>query len=236
MFLGTGILVLAVILNILYSAIWSGPTSKLFTWYHKRVGGYMIGNYIFGGLVFLFGVLSATYGGILFSLANISLWRDTIIIVLFPVGGLSAAAATLLISTNLFVKDEPTREYNIKVWSTLDFIALSLEAILTAAFLYFGLIYYHAYESMYQVVFGIFSPEFWTFVVTLGLALPMLAEIILHKVSPKHYVWMVPLIFILVLIGAYSVRYFVVIAPAYYYTPLSPFTPIQYQFPWGTTW
>ncbi|MCY0859618.1 MAG: polysulfide reductase NrfD [Sulfolobaceae archaeon] len=236
MFLGTGILAFAVILDILYSAIWFGPTSKFFTWYYKRFGGYMIGNYIFSALVFVFGVMSATYGGILFSLTNIPLWRDPIIIVLYPVGGLSAAAATLLILTSLLVKDKDTKEYNIKVWSTLDFIALSLEAILTAAFLYFGLIYYHAYESMYQVVFGSYANEFWTFVVTLGIAIPMVAEIALHKVNPKHYIWMIPLIFILVLIGAFSLRYFVVIAPAYYYPPLSPFTPIQYQFPWGTTW
>ena len=229
MFLGTIFLVVLFLLAIIYSALWLGKLSSLYA--RLRVPRYFL-----IALLVIFGVLGASYGGVLFSLTNVQLWRNPVLVVLFPVSGLSSAAATGMILSVLLIKDEGTMHHNVLLWSNVDLYAVISEAILTALFLAIGVYNPNASEPVYQVLFGEFSVYFWVLVVTLGIAIPLLLEISLHKIGPKHYKYVVPIITILVLIGAASLRYYVVIASAYFYPPLSPFSPTQMQFPWGTVW
>ena len=229
MFLGTIFLVVLFLLAIIYSALWLGKLSSLYA--RLRVSRYFL-----IALLVVFGVIGASYGGVLFSLTNVQLWRNPVLVVLFPVSGLSSAAATGMILSALLIKDEGTMHHNVLLWSNVDLYAVTSEAILTALFLAIGVYNPNASESVYQVLFGEFSVYFWVLVVTLGIAIPLLLEISLHKIGPKHYKYVVPIITILVLIGAASLRYYVVIASAYFYPPLSPFSPTQMQFPWGTVW
>jgi len=238
MFLGTIFLSVLVLVILIYIGIWLGGINRIFSkltsWYIVK-GGFYYSRYVLIALALIFGILGASYGGVLFSLTNVALWRNPIIVILFPVSGLSSAAAVGMILTFL-IKDVNVRESNLILWSTIDLFSEIGEAILTALFLYIGILNPNSVISVQQVLYGRYSAYFWTLVVTLGLAIPMLLEIVMHKISPYKYKYIVPIITILVLIGAASLRYYVVIASAYYYSPLSPFTPIQLQFPWGTTW
>lgn len=243
MFLGTIFLVILILLQIIYSAIWLGNMrtnflsalfSKVSSWYVVK-GKMFSMRYVLIGITVIFGILGATYGGILFSQTSIGLWRNPTIILLFPVSGLASAAATGLL-LSLLIKDRSIRDTNVLLWSTIDLGAEISEAVLTALFLYIGYISSYASVPVYEILFGRYSIYFWVLVVTLGLAIPMLLELALHKVNPNHYKYIVPVITVLVLTGAVALRYYVVVAPAYFYPPLSPFTPTQLQFPWGTPW
>jgi formate-dependent nitrite reductase membrane component NrfD len=243
MFLGTIFLIVLFILDIAYSVIWLGNMrpnflsmlfNKISSWYVVKGKMYSM-RYFLIGIMIIFGILGASYGGVLFSQTNIGLWRNPTIILLFPVSGLSSAAATGLLLT-LIIKDPGVRDTNLLLWSKIDLYAEASEAILTALFLYIGYISTYASESVYQVLFGRYSIYFWVLVVTLGIAIPMLLELALHKVNPRYYKYIIPFVTLLVLIGAVSLRYYVVIASAYFYPPLSPFSPTQMQFPWGTCW
>ena len=243
MFLGTIFLSVLLLIGIIYSAFWLGNIMQNIRFF-KAIGSVYTGTSIFSksiryfviALAIIFGVLGASYGGVLFSLTNVALWRNPVLVILFPVSGLSSAAATGMLLTTLFIKDESAKEHNTLLWSRVDLYSVIAEAILTALFLAIGVYNPGASTSVYQILFGRFSVYFWVLVVTLGLAIPLLLEVSLHKISPNKYIYVVPVITLLVLIGAASLRYYVVIASAYYYPPLSPFTPTQLQFPWGTPW
>lgn len=243
MFLGTIFLIMILLLGLIYSALWLGNAmpnitmfKKLGSWYTSSNLSSRTSRYLLISLITVFGILGASYGGVLFSLTNIALWRNPVLVILFPVSGLSSAAAVGMLLTTVFIKDESSKEHNTLLWSTIDLYSVIAEAILTAMFLAIGVYNPNASMSVNQVLFGAYSLYFWVLVVTLGVAIPMLLEISLHKISPKKYIYIVPIITILILIGAVSLRYYVVIASAYYYGPISPFSPTQMQFPWGTVW
>ena len=236
MFLGTIFLILVLLLAIIYAASWLGETSSVFKWLRPLYTRAKVSKYIVVALIIIFGVLGASYGGVLFSLTNVALWRNPVLVALFPVSGLSAAAATGMLLSLTLIRDPSTAQDNVLLWSNVDLYSVIAEAILTALFLAIGVYNPGASEPVYQVLFGEFSVYFWILVVTLGFAIPLLLEISLHKVNPKHYKYIVPVITILVLVGAASLRYYVAIASAYFYPPLSPFSPTQMQFPWGSVW
>ncbi|QIW24432.1 hypothetical protein EWF20_09895 [Sulfolobus sp. S-194] len=238
MFLGTIFLSVLLLLVLIYDGIWLGSFVKIFSrinsWYIVKTKMFSI-RYVLIALIIIFGILSASYGGVLFSQTNIGLWRNPIIVLLFPVSGLSSAAAFGLTLT-LLIKDKSVRDYNLLLWSKIDLFAEISEAVLIVLFLYIGVLSSYASTSVYEVLFGRYSVYFWVLVVTIGLTIPMLLEILLHRLSPAMYKYIVVIITILVIVGAVALRYYVVIASAYFYPPLSPFTPTQLQFPWGTCW
>lgn len=238
MFLGTIFLSVLLLLVLIYNGIWLGNYVKVFSkissWYVIKSKMFST-RYVLIALIIVFGILSASYGGVLFSQTNIGLWRNPIIVLLFPVSGLSSAAA-LGLTLTLLIKDKSVRDYNLLLWSKVDLYAEISEAILTALFLYIGVLSSYASISVYEILFGRYSLYFWVLVVTIGLTIPMLLEILLHRLNPTKYKYIVPIITVLVIIGAVALRYYVVIASAYFYPPLSPFTPTQLQFPWGTCW
>ena len=236
MFLGTIFLVLVLLLALVYSASWLGESLPSMKWLRPLYTRAKISRYFIVALIVVFGVLGASYGGVLFSLTNVPLWRNPVLVALFPVSGLSAAAAAGMLLSVSLIRDQNTAQDNVLLWSNIDLYSVIAEAILTALFLAIGVYNPNASESVYQVLFGEFSVYFWVLVVTLGFAIPLLLEVSLHKVNPKHYKYIVPVITILVLVGAASLRYYVAIASAYFYPPLSPFSPTQMQFPWGTVW
>lgn len=240
MFLGAGFLGVSILLALVYSAIWLGPKlgplSAATKWFFSKSKGADIASYAFIALAIAFGTLSTFYGGILFSQTNISLWKNSMLPLLFPASGLSAAAAMLMILASLIIKDVGEKERTIAFLSTVDLFAVASEAVLLGLYLYIGFVFARAFQSVEELLFGTWAFYFWLLVVTIGIVIPLLLELAMHKVNPRHYIWMVPLVFLLVLIGAFSLRYFAVIAAAYYYPPLSPLSPTQMQFPFGTRW
>lgn len=96
--------------------------------------------------------------------------------------------------------------------------------------------HYLAGLDLYELLFGAYAPMFWGgVVISIGIAIPLLLEIALLRVNPlnRTAAVMIAIIFVAVIVGGYTLRY-VVIATAYFHTPITPFYNTQPQ--WGPWW
>ncbi|WP_243681518.1 NrfD/PsrC family molybdoenzyme membrane anchor subunit [Vulcanisaeta souniana] len=94
--------------------------------------------------------------------------------------------------------------------------------------------HYLAGLDLYELLFGAYAPMFWGgVVISIGIAIPLLLEIALLRVNPlnRTAAVMIAIIFVAVIVGGYTLRY-VVIATAYFHTPITPFYNTQPQ--WGS--
>ena len=202
-------------------------------------------------LVMLTGIAATIYTAFLFAAAGgKSFWWNGALPILWLSSGLGYGAAWSLLIARFFeipmrVRTDggiapafPVEEVRavLHELSWIDLLAVIFEAFSWALFL--TVAYANHYEAripLTQLLLQTYAPYFWGFVVTLGIAIPLLLEIALLRVDPlgNFAKWAIPIIFIAVMVGGYVLRY-VVIAVAYYYAPLSPLVHATYQ--WGPWW
>ncbi|MGC8544258.1 MAG: NrfD/PsrC family molybdoenzyme membrane anchor subunit, partial [Vulcanisaeta sp.] len=186
-------------------------------------------------------VLATIYTAFLFSAAGgKSFWWNGALPILWLSSGLGYAAAWSLFIARFF--EIPTRVKTdggavttfsveelrgiLHELSWIDLLAVVFEAFSWALFL--TVAYANHYEAripLTQLLLQTYAPYFWGFVITLGIAIPLLLEIALLRVDPlgNFAKWAIPIIFIAVMVGGYTLRY-IVIAVAYYYAPFTPLT------------
>ncbi|CCC80723.1 NrfD/PsrC family molybdoenzyme membrane anchor subunit [Thermoproteus tenax] len=192
-------------------------------------------------LIIITAVLSTVYTAFLFSAAGgKSYWWNGSLPLLWLSSGLGYGAAFMLLLAR-FVKlergsDLAKLRHFIHELSWIDLLAVIFEAFAWIIFL--SVAYANHMETripLTQLLFVNYAPYFWGFVVTLGIAIPLLLEIALMRTDPlgKFAAYAVPIIFLAVMIGGYTLRY-IVVATAYYYSPFTPLTEAVSQ--WGPWW
>jgi formate-dependent nitrite reductase membrane component NrfD len=148
------------------------------------------------------GVALGVYTGILLStLGARALWNSALLGPLFLVSGLSTGAAFLM----LFRVTPEERRFFLR-W---DFLAIGLEVVLLAL-LFVGLLTAGAEEKAAagMLLTGRFAAEFLTLVVVAGLAMPLLLEVLEHRLHLR-FTAMAPA---LVLVGGLALRWIFVAA------------------------
>ena len=195
-------------------------------------------------LVMITGIAATIYTAFLFAAAGgKSYWWNGALPILWLSSGLGYGAAFSLLVARFFytpgVKTDggafdARRLIHELGW--VDLLAVIFEGFSWALFL--TVAYANHYEAripLTQLLLQTYAPYFWGFVITLGIAIPLLLEIALLKVDPMGTFakWAIPVIFIAVIIGGYMLRY-IVIAVAYYYAPFTPLVNAKPQ--WGPWW
>lgn len=192
-------------------------------------------------LIMVNAVLATVYTANLFAAAGgKSYWWNGSLPLLWLSSGLGYGAAFMLL-LGRFLKlergsDITKLRHFLHELSWIDLFAVVFEAFAWALFLSVAFSnHVEAEIPLTQLLFHEYAPYFWGFVVTLGIAIPLLLEIALMKADPlgKFAAYAIPVIFIAVMIGGYTVR-FIVIATAYYYHPFTPL--LQAKSQWGPWW
>ncbi len=192
-------------------------------------------------LIMINAVLATVYTAFLFSAAGgKSYWWNGSLPFLWLSSGLGYGAALMLL-LGRFAKlergsDVAKLRHFIHELSWVDLLAVLFEAFAWIIFL--SVAYANHVEAripLTQLLFQEYAPYFWGFVVTLGIAVPLLLELALLRVDPlgKFAAYAIPVIFIAVMVGGYTLRY-IVIATAYNYSPFTPLTEAVSQ--WGPWW
>lgn len=192
-------------------------------------------------LIMINAVLATIYTAFLFSAAGgKSFWWNGSLPLLWLSSGLGYGAAFMLL-LGRFVKLERGSDLaRLRMFlhelSWADLLAVLFEAFAWALFI--SVAYANHIEAripLTQLLFQTYAPYFWGFVITLGIAIPLLLELTLLKADPlgKFAAYAIPIIFISVMVGGYMLRY-IVIATAYYYSPFTPLTNAVSQ--WGPWW
>lgn len=192
-------------------------------------------------LIIINAVLSIIYTAFLFSAAGgRSFWWNGSLPLLWLSSGLGYGAAFMLL-LGRFVKlergsDVAKLRHFIHEVSWIDLLAVVFEAFGWVLFISVAVANQaETAVQLNQLLFGSYAPYFWGFVITLGIAIPLLLEIALMRTDPlgNFAKIAIPIIFIAVMVGGYMLRY-VVIAAAYYYNPFTPLTGATSQ--WGPWW
>jgi formate-dependent nitrite reductase membrane component NrfD len=148
------------------------------------------------------GVALGVYTGILLStLGARALWNSALLGPLFLVSGLSTGAALLM----LFPVDPEERRFFLR-W---DFLAIGLEALLLVL-LFVGLLTSGAEEraAAELLLTGRFAAEFLSLVVVVGLAVPLLLEVLEARLHLRTTL-VAPA---LILVGGLALRWILVAA------------------------
>jgi len=171
---------------------------------------------VWGWLTMIFGISVAAYTGFLLSVAPaIPAWSHPLLPVLFVISALSTATAWYMLWTYFAKGGNDVKELREKIghqveWADFGLIALELLAIAA----YFNYLYY-AYAGG-KVVFheALSSAGFvWGFLV-LGLIVPWIMEFVASK---WHWRFLVPIAAVLVLIGGFLLRYYILHFGVYTY-------------------
>jgi len=192
-------------------------------------------------LIMINAVLATVYTAYLFAAAGgKSFWWNGSLPLLWLSSGLGYGAAFMLL-LGRFVKlergsDIAKLRHFIHELGWIDLLAVIFEAFAWALFL--SVAYANHVETripLTHLLFQTYAPYFWGFVVTLGIAIPLLLEIAFMRTDPlgKFAAFAVPVIFLAVMIGGYTLRY-IVVATAYYYSPFTPLVNAASQ--WGPWW
>ena len=195
-------------------------------------------------LVMITGIAATIYTAFLFAAAGgKSYWWNGALPILWLSSGLGYGAAfSLLVARFFYMPNIKTDGGSFDVrhllheLSWVDLLAVIFEGFAWTLFL--TVAYTNHYEAripLTELLLQTYAPYFWGFVVTLGIAIPLLLEIALLRVDPmgNFAKWAVPVIFIAVIVGGYMLRY-IVIAVAYYYAPFTPLINAEPQ--WGPWW
>ena len=173
--------------------------------YHKAIGWFTAIN----------GILTAVYTGLLLqSFPAVSLWHNPGIPVLFTVSATSTAIATLLIVQYTILKNEQDRALR-HLFEKTDAWLIGIEIIIIFTFLNYLLIGSEGGRVSYELLWG--NPLWvWGFVV-LGLIVPFIIEVgVLLKRIPSGAVTVISAA-VLVLMGGYLLRHFILAAGVYEY-------------------
>ncbi|MFP3303373.1 MAG: NrfD/PsrC family molybdoenzyme membrane anchor subunit [Caldivirga sp.] len=195
-------------------------------------------------LVMITGIAATVYTAFLFAAAGgKSYWWNGTLPILWLSSGLGYGTAFSLLVARFFytpgVKTDggafdARRLIHELGW--VDLLAVIFEGFSWALFL--TVAYANHYEAripLTQLLLQTYAPYFWGFVITLGIAIPLLLEIALFKVDPMGTFakWAILVIFIAVMLGGYMLRY-IVMAVAYYHAPFTPLVNAEPQ--WGPWW
>lgn len=199
-------------------------------------------------LIILTGIAATVYTAFLFAAAGgKSYWWNGVLPLLWLSSGLAYGAAFSLLVARFFervpttvtVKADGGASELVHVLhelSWIDLLSEVFEGFSWALFIAVALAnHYLAGLNLYELLFGDYAPMFWGVVISLGVAIPLLLEIALLRVNPlsRTAAIIIPIVFIAIMVGGYSLRY-VVIATAYFHSPIPPFYNTQPQ--WGPWW
>ncbi|WP_069807347.1 NrfD/PsrC family molybdoenzyme membrane anchor subunit [Vulcanisaeta thermophila] len=201
-------------------------------------------------LVILTGIAATVYTAFLFTAAGgKSYWWNGALPILWLSSGISYGAAWSLLIARFFeiprtsvktdggvvVSVEEVRGV-IHELGWVDLLGVVFEGFSWALFISAALAnHYLSSLSLYELLFGDYAGYFWGFVISLGIAIPLLLEIVMLRVDPigAFTRYAIPIIFIAVMVGGFTLRY-VVIATAYFHVPIPPFYNTTPQ--WGPWW
>lgn len=198
-------------------------------------------------LIMLTGIAATVYTAFLFAAAGgKSYWWSGVLPLLWLSSGIAYGSAFSLLVVRFFEKlptvtvktDGGTSElaHVLHELGWIDLLGEIFEGFGWALFIAVAIAnHYLAGINLYQLLFGSYASLFWGIVISLGIAIPLLLEIVLMKVNPLSSTGaiIIAIIFAAVMIGGYTLRY-VVIATAYFHAPIPPFYNTQPQ--WGPWW
>jgi len=195
-------------------------------------------------LIMITGIAATIYTAFLFAAAGgKSYWWNGTLPILWLSSGLGYGAAFSLLVARFFYTPGVKTDGGafdvrrlIHELGWVDLLAVIFEGFSWALFL--TVAYANHYEAkipLTQLLLQTYAPYFWGFVITLGIAIPLLLEIALLKVDPMGTFakWAILVIFIAVMVGGYMLRY-IVMAVAYYHAPFTPLVNAEPQ--WGPWW
>lgn len=155
-------------------------------------------NMLFGGMLGIYtGVLLSTMG-------SRPLWNSSILSILFLVSGLSTAAAFVhMIAKNVYERELLAKADNGFLVIELFVIMLLLVGLSTSSAVHIA--------AAKLLISGEYAPQFWTFVIGLGIVIPLIVQLLAVNHKIKH----TPVAPILVILGGLILRFIIVYAGQY---------------------
>jgi len=155
-------------------------------------------NMLFGGMLGIYtGVLLSTMG-------SRPLWNSSILSILFLVSGLSTAAAFVhMIAKNVYERELLAKADNGFLVIELFVIMLFLVGLSTSSAVHIA--------AAKLLISGEYAPQFWTFVIGLGIVIPLIVQLLAVSHKIKH----TPVAPILVILGGLILRFIIVYAGQY---------------------
>lgn len=155
-------------------------------------------NMLFGGMLGIYtGVLLSTMG-------SRPLWNSSILSIIFLVSGLSTAAAFVhMIAKNVYERELLAKADNGFLVIELFVIMLLLIGLSTSSAVHIA--------AAKLLISGEYAPQFWTFVIGLGIVIPLIIQLLAVNHKIKH----TPVAPILVILGGLILRFIIVYAGQY---------------------
>ncbi len=161
-----------------------------------------------GWMTMIFGFAVAAYTGLLLSVApSIPAWSHPLLPVLFVISALSTATAWYMLWTYFAKGGDDVKEIREKIghqveWADIGLITFELLAIAA----YFNYLYYAYAGGKYVFHHAITNVGFMVGFLLIGVILPWILEFFAAK---KHIRILVPLAAVLVLVGGFLLRYYI---------------------------
>lgn len=155
-------------------------------------------NMLLGGMLGIYtGVLLSTMG-------SRPLWNSSILSILFLVSGLSTAAAFVhMIAKNVYERELLAKADNGFLVIELFVIMLLLVGLSTSSTVHIA--------SAKLLISGEYAPQFWTFVIGMGIVIPLIIQLLAVNHKIKH----TPIAPIMVILGGLILRFIIVYAGQY---------------------
>lgn len=158
----------------------------------KNIG---IVNMILGGMLGIY------TGVLLSSMGSRPLWNSSILSILFLVSGLSGAAAFVhMIAPNVKERELLAKADNSFLILELFVIMLLLVGLLTTSKVHIA--------AARLLIDGAYAPQFWVFVIMLGIIIPLVIQLLAVNHKIKH----TPVAPIMVIVGGLILRFIIVYA------------------------
>ncbi|MDH7604330.1 MAG: polysulfide reductase NrfD [Melioribacter sp.] len=155
-------------------------------------------NMLLGGMLGIYtGVLLSTMG-------SRPLWNSSILSILFLVSGLSTAAAFVhMIAKNVYERELLAKADNGFLVIELFVIMLLLIGLSTSSAVHIS--------AAKLLISGEYAPQFWTFVIGMGIVIPLIIQLLAVNHKIKH----TPIAPIMVILGGLILRFIIVYAGQY---------------------
>jgi len=155
-------------------------------------------NMLLGGMLGIYtGVLLSTMG-------SRPLWNSSILSILFLVSGLSTAAAFVhMIAKNVYERELLAKADNGFLVIELFVIMLLLIGLSTSSAVHIS--------AAKLLISGEYAPQFWTFVIGMGIIIPLIIQLLAVNHKIKH----TPIAPIMVILGGLILRFIIVYAGQY---------------------
>ncbi len=155
-------------------------------------------NMLLGGMLGIYtGVLLSTMG-------SRPLWNSSILSILFLVSGLSTAAAFVhIIAKNVYERELLAKADNGFLVIELFVIMLLLVGLSTSSAVHIA--------AAKLLISGEYAPQFWTFVIGMGIVIPLIIQLLAVNHKIKH----TPIAPIMVILGGLILRFIIVYAGQY---------------------